>query len=104
MKTRNINGMEFAELTERQTEYILGAQFKRHYITHLEIKQVNENLDLEGRSDDELHAIRNSVVSLLADASSEARSDEDWANFDRLNNNMMAITAVIDDKLWKKVI
>lgn len=104
METRNINGMEFAELDDKQVDYILGAQFKRRYITHLEIKQVNESLGLDGRSADELHAIRNSVVSLLADASSEARSDEDWAAFDRLHNNMMAITAVIDDKLWKEAV
>ena len=104
MDIRTIDGMEFAELNEWQTEYILGASFGTHYISSLEVKQIRENVELEGRHGHELQAIRNSVVRLLADAGSTARTDGDWDTFDRLHNNMMAITAVIDDKLWKEAV
>lgn len=90
----------FAELTEKQIDYIESAQFDRMIVTKSDIAEATEVLELEGKAHEQLTAIRNAVVRHLADLKAAKRDTGDWAEFDRLSNNISAITCAIDGLLY----
>lgn len=88
--------------TESAILYIAAMDIDSMVITGKQVSQIRQLLDLDVRTDYELGSLRNEVVRTLADASSMARGDNDWNAFDRLNTAMSAITAVIDDTLYRR--
>ncbi len=82
--------------------YITAMDIDSMVITGEQVAKVRDLLGLDFRTNDELGRLRNDVVRTLADASSAAREDGDMQAFDRLTTTMSAVTAVIDDTLWKR--
>lgn len=73
----------------------------RIFTSEDEIKQVATHFELEGMSRGNLQIVRNAVVLQYSDWTRKARRDGDWDEFDRLQNAMMSITAVIDSFKYK---
>lgn len=90
----------FAELTEKQINYIEGAEFDRMIVTKTDIAEASEALELDGKTHEELTAIRNAVVKHLANLKGIRRDAGDWGEFDRLNTNLSAITCIIDSRIY----
>lgn len=71
------------------------------FTSEKEIEQVATHFELEGMSRENLQIVRNAVVLQYSDWMRKARRDSDWDEFDRLQNAMMSITAVIDSFKYK---
>lgn len=92
----------FAEIAPETIAYIVAMGIDPHIITGKEAATIREMLDLDIRTNEDLTAVRNTLVRTYADASSKARAVNDWDTFDRLQTAMSASTAVVDDVLWKR--
>lgn len=93
---------KFAEIAPEAIAYIVAMDIDKHVITGKETATIRTLLDLDVRTNEELTAVRNTLVRTYADASSKARAVDDWKTFDRLQIAMSASTAVVDDVLWKR--
>lgn len=93
---------KFAEIAPEAIAYIVAMDIDRHVISGKEMATIRTLLDLDIRTNEDLTAVRNTLVRTYADASSKAREVGDWETFDRLQTAMSASTAVVDDVLWKR--
>lgn len=92
--------MKFAELTNDQKAFIENAEFHPVFVTGEQVKEVSKVLELDGKSFEELTALRNAVVKYLADLKACKRDAGDWAEVDRLNVSISALVAVVDDRIY----
>jgi hypothetical protein len=94
--------MNFATLEPIVVARLASHDWDPHIITGKDVRMVAGVLRLERMDADELTATRNAIVRAFGDASHDVMEsngrDGDW---DRLHNGMSAITAVIDQYLWK---
>ena len=68
----------------------------RHFTTDEEIERISSQLCLNDLDGTGLQNLRDMVVLVYGDRSRRARERADYKEFDRINNAMMSITAVID--------
>lgn len=94
--------MEFAKLTAQQVAFMVALDVDRCIITGAQVALVKSVLKLDGKTNEELTAIRNSVVEILAEIGNVARDHNNWKLFDATRNNMSGITAVIDNEIYCK--
>lgn len=90
----------FAELTRKQLDYIESAEFDRMIVTKSDIAEASEALELDGKTECELTALRNAVVQHLANLMSSKRDAGDWTEFDRMNTRLSAFCCIIDSRLY----
>ena len=95
-----IDEITFAELTDEQKTFIERAQIGDMFVTSEQVDEIAETFALNGKSRDELRAIRNSVVRYLSDLTSIARMLENVKEYDRYHNALSGITAVIDHTIY----
>ena len=94
--------MNFAKLNKSQMDWLLTHEFEtRGIITSIEIRLVKDvfnldNLDIEG-----IRAVRNTVVCVTSNLKTGCREAGDWNTFDRINDTMSGVTAVMDMYIYQ---
>lgn len=86
----------FAELTTEQVAFMVAYKADKAVVSYDEINKILEVFHLNGKNTKEVASARNSVVRLYAEIRSNARANGDWELFDRMNNNMSAMTCAFD--------
>lgn len=94
--------IRFAEVKSWKLAYIVAMNIDKHIVSGKEEATIRDMLDLTIRTNDELNAVRNTVVREYGDAMHEACIAHDWDTFERLQTAMSATTAVIDGVLWRR--
>lgn len=92
--------VEFADLTEAQIAYIESAEFNPVFVTGKQVEEATSVLELDGKSEGELHALRNAVVRHLSTLTSAKRDQGDSPSYNRLSVSLSALTAVIDNRIY----
>lgn len=77
------------------TETIIPEQF---IVSDREHYKISAILNLQGLTDEELQAVRNTIVEEFSDRQSSLRKRGDWDSYDRISTQMSMITAVIDEE------
>lgn len=90
----------FAKLTDEQKAYMERVQIGDMFVTPAQIDEIADTFALDGKTEDELRAIRNSVVKYFGAITSAARTCGSWKSYDRAHNALSGITAVIDHALY----
>ena len=93
--------MEFASITKDQLTKLMGLEVDTFVITSDQIEEVRKVLGIDGIKPRELQAVRNSVVRYFSAMTSVARDIPDFKTYDRLNNVMSGVLAVIDNELFR---
>lgn len=86
-------------------EDLINIKIGRTWIDREQIDQVIDILDLNNKTNDELTAIRNSVVKLFANEENKYYNDDvfDIPNFDKYHWTRSGVVAVIDDVMYKRL-
>ena len=87
---------KFADLTIEQVSYIVGADINQHIVTIEKMHEIAEALCLYHKSDEDLTAVRNSVVDTLGTLITKAIERKNFKLHEQLQANMSGITATID--------
>ena len=102
MKFYEAQDTKFAALTPAMEAVIEFYPYDDMIVTMTDIRMTEKALELHGLDPEELMAVRNSVVMYLAERSDDVfekhgRND----TWDRLRTNMSAVTAVIDNRIYR---
>ena len=87
---------KFADLTIEQVSYLVSANIDRCIVTIEKMHEIAEVLDLYHQGEEELIAIRNSVVDTLGALTSKAIERGNFKLYEQLQANMSGIVATID--------
>lgn len=94
--------MKFAELKMRTIMKLMAVEIDEFFITAEAMAEIKSILNLEGKTADELTAIRNTVVKTLDDEFiTPALEENSIEDFRKYNTQMSGITATIDNELFK---
>lgn len=96
------NDVKFADVEAGKLAYIVAMGINKFVVTGKEEATIRTMLDLDIRTNDELNALRNTVVREYGDAMCASYDAHDWSTFEKLQTAMSATTAVIDDVLWRR--
>jgi hypothetical protein len=89
--------MEFAKLTDEQTNWLLNNQFKHRGIVNSdEIWEIKRVFNLKDLDENEATALRNTVVCLVSNVENAYIEMGDVESFHRIQDTMSAVTCVID--------
>lgn len=85
-------------------EQLTSLNIGRVWVTEDQINKIIEILDLNNLKDDELTAVRNSIVQLFCKEENKYYNNDvhDMKNFDKYHSTRSAVTAVIDDIMFKR--
>ena len=90
---------DFQEIAALQASY---EPKHRGVVTEDEAKKIKDILELENRSEIELHNVRDMVVMLYDQRVDSAREAGDMVEFDKLRDAMSAIVSIIDGEMFDK--
>ena len=99
MKLRQEGRFTFAQIPQETLEKLNAIEFDRVFITQEQISQVKSILNVSDSDDIEyVRAIRNSIVKYYEQFTTMYLNDEvrDFANFEKYNTKMSAITCALD--------
>lgn len=98
---RGVDGMRFAGIKSEVFNKVMDVEIDEVFISNESIRQIVNILELEGKDEDELRSIRNTIVRIIADMEEQAISCKDERLFRELSTKMSGITCVIDNMIWK---
>lgn len=93
---------KFADLTIQQVTYLVSADIHPYIVTGEKMNEIAEVFDLHNQSEEDLMAIRNSVVATLGALTSEEIKLGNVKLYEQLQANMSGITATIDHVMMTK--
>ena len=93
--------MRFANIEQEVVDKVLNVEIDLVFVSNESARQIVDILELDGKDDDELRAIRNTMVRTIADMEQEAIDNDDKDLFFELSTKMSGITCVIDNMIWK---
>ena len=94
------DGIKFAKLSASQFGYLMTLEIGDLFIKKAQVVEVRHCLHLMDKDNEELQAIRNSVVRYFGKLTSEAREMGDVKLFNQFHNTMSGVTAVIDELVY----
>lgn len=93
--------MRFANIEQEVMSKVLDVEIDLVFVSNESARQIVDILKLNGKDEDELRAIRNTIVRTIADMEQEAIDNNNKDLFFELSTKMSGITCVIDNMIWK---
>lgn len=93
--------MRFANIKQEVMNKVLDVEIDLVFVSNESARQIVDILELNNKSEDELRAIRNTMVRTIADMEQEAIDNDDKDLFFELSTKMSGITCVIDNMIWR---
>lgn len=93
--------MKFANIENEVINNVMNVEIDEFFITNESIKQIRNILNLDGKSVDELRAIRNTIVRTIAEMRDRAFEENNYECFRNLSTKMSGITCAIDGVIWE---
>lgn len=91
----------FQAIKEVKELWMNNSQIKRGIISTVDMMTIEKICEIKERSVIELNDLRDFAVILLSEMSSNARQENDYDKFDKINDCMSALVHVIDAKLFE---
>lgn len=93
--------MMFAEITMLQVIELMNVEVGDVVISGESIKEVERILDLDGKSVDELRAVRNTVVKTVNEEILTPLEEKcEWGKMREYMTKLSGITGAIDQNIW----
>lgn len=93
--------MRFANIEQEVMTKVLDVEIDLVFVSNESARQIVDILELNDKDEDELRAIRNTMVRTISDMEQEAIDNNDKDLFFELSTKMSGITCVIDNMIWK---